>query len=158
GSSLSGVCDAHDPVRASRYLQSSRGPRIMHRGIFSSARVISFAIPSFFLGRVVMAEDHAGNGFSPERYRAYLWVLAAQQLPARLRARLDPADVVQETQFKAHKQREQFRGQTEAEYLAWLRRILANNIAQAARQQYREPEILRGLDESSRWMEKFVAA
>jgi RNA polymerase sigma-70 factor, ECF subfamily len=125
---------------------------------FASARVISFAITSFFWGRVAVAEDNGRAGFSPEHYRAYLRVLAARRLPAGLRARQDPSDVAHDTVLKAHRHREQFRGHTDAEYLAWLRRILANNIADAARQQDREPEILHGLDESSRWMEKLADA
>jgi RNA polymerase sigma-70 factor (ECF subfamily) len=38
---------------------------------------------------------------------------------------------VQETLFEAHCGFAQFRGQTEVEFAAWLRRILANNLARA---------------------------
>ena len=38
-------------------------------------------------------------------------------------------DIVQETFFEAHRDFEQFRGQSEPEFLGWLRKILANNLA-----------------------------
>lgn len=68
-----------------------------------------------------------------DRYGDYLHLLVRLQLGPRLRAKLDPADVVQQTMLQAHQKREQFRGTTEAEWLAWLRAILANALAAAAR-------------------------
>jgi RNA polymerase sigma-70 factor (ECF subfamily) len=68
-----------------------------------------------------------------ERYRDYLHLLARLQLDGRLRGKLDPADLVQETLARAHEKREQCRGQTEAEQAAWLRQILAHQLAAAVR-------------------------
>ena len=62
-------------------------------------------------------------------YGNYLRLLASAQLDAKLRARVSPSDVVQETFLEAHRDFPQFRGQSEREFLAWLRKILANNLA-----------------------------
>src|SRR5262249_21025626 len=68
-----------------------------------------------------------------ERYRDYLHLLARLQLDGRLRGKLDPADLVQETLARAHEKRAQFRGGSEAELAAWLRQILAHQLAAAVR-------------------------
>jgi hypothetical protein len=105
---------------------------------------------------IAMAEANGSRPFAPERYRAYLRLLARLQLPKRLRSVLSASDMAQETILKAHKKREQFRGQTEAEYRAWLRRILANAIADAAG--VKEPDVLRALEQSSAHVEHWVVA
>ena len=48
-----------------------------------------------------------------ERCRAYLIVLARQQLRTRLRVKVDASDVVQETLHEAVENWEQFRGASE---------------------------------------------
>src|SRR5262245_44390456 len=65
-----------------------------------------------------------------ERYRPLLRVQARQiQLDPRLQRRFDGSDLVQETLLRAHQNLGQFRGQTEAELIAWLRQILGNVCA-----------------------------
>src|SRR5262249_59344683 len=73
-----------------------------------------------------------------EHFREYLRVLARLQIDPRLRPKLDPSDVVQETLLKAHERRDQFRGTTNAELAAWLRQILANQLAEALRHYTRQ--------------------
>jgi RNA polymerase sigma-70 factor (ECF subfamily) len=68
-----------------------------------------------------------------ERYGDYLQLLARLQLSRRLNGKLDATDVVQQALLQAHQSRSQFRGTTEAEWLAWLRVILANTLRATAR-------------------------
>jgi RNA polymerase sigma-70 factor (ECF subfamily) len=66
-------------------------------------------------------------------YRNYLRLLARTGINQSLQGKADPSDLVQETLLKAHQHFEQFRGQTEAELAAWLRQILARNLADLVR-------------------------
>jgi RNA polymerase sigma-70 factor (ECF subfamily) len=67
-------------------------------------------------------------------YTNYLKLLVTTQLDNRLRVRVSPSDIVQETFFEAHRDFEQFRGQSTAEFVAWLRRIVVNNILRVVEQ------------------------
>lgn len=64
-----------------------------------------------------------------QHYRRYLMLLATAQIEKRLRPRVSPSDVVQETMLRAHRHFGQFRGRSEGELLAWLRQILVTNLA-----------------------------
>jgi RNA polymerase sigma-70 factor (ECF subfamily) len=96
-----------------------------------------------------------------ESLREYLRLLARLQLGPKLRAEIDPSDVVQQTLLKAHERRGQFRGTTGAEQLAWLRTILAREIADALRRRGRRPDralaLEAAIEQSSarldRWLE-----
>jgi RNA polymerase sigma-70 factor (ECF subfamily) len=99
------------------------------------------------------------------RFRNYLLLLARAQLGGCLRGKLDPSDVVQQTLLEAHEKRAQFRGCTEAELAAWLRRMLGWNIAdtvrtlgRAKRNVARERSLEAGLDQSSSRLEACLAA
>jgi RNA polymerase sigma-70 factor (ECF subfamily) len=61
--------------------------------------------------------------------RNYLCVLAQNHVEGRLRTKADASDLVQQTMLEAYRDFGQFRGGTEQEWLAWLRRILAHNAA-----------------------------
>jgi RNA polymerase sigma-70 factor, ECF subfamily len=80
-----------------------------------------------------VADEPQSPGSSLDRYRDYLHLLARLQLHPRLRSKLDPSDVVQQTLLKAYQAIGQFRGQTEPERVAWLRAILVNVLADALR-------------------------
>jgi RNA polymerase sigma-70 factor, ECF subfamily len=67
-------------------------------------------------------------------YSNYLKLLVAAQLDQRLRGRVSPSDIVQEAFFEAHRDFNQFRGQSTAEFAAWLRRIVVNNILRVVEQ------------------------
>ena len=77
--------------------------------------------------------------------------------------RLDPSDLVQQTLLKAHQNRDQFRGSSEPERMAWLRMILANTLADAIRKFAPRPARgsdpwRRHLEQSSRKLEAILAA
>jgi RNA polymerase sigma-70 factor (ECF subfamily) len=75
-----------------------------------------------------------------------------------LASRLDPSDLVQETFLKAHRHHDQFRGRTEQEWRAYLRRILANTIADAARDLAHEKIVHQAVEQSSNRLEAWLAA
>jgi RNA polymerase sigma-70 factor (ECF subfamily) len=66
-------------------------------------------------------------------YRNYLLLLARVHIDANLQSKADPSDLVQETCLMAARDLPQFRGETEAEFVAWLRAILANTGAAMVR-------------------------
>jgi RNA polymerase sigma-70 factor (ECF subfamily) len=68
-----------------------------------------------------------------ERFRDFLCQVARGRFPSRLRGKLDPSDVVQQTLLEAHDRRGQFRGGTDGECAAWLRLMLLHNLADARR-------------------------
>jgi RNA polymerase sigma-70 factor (ECF subfamily) len=68
-----------------------------------------------------------------ERYRAYVSLLARTQIGRHLRTRVDASDVVQEAFLAAHRDFWSFRGTTEAEFVGWLRTILAARLADLIR-------------------------
>lgn len=68
-----------------------------------------------------------------ERFRSYLLLLARMKLDRKVRSKLDASDVVQQTLLEAHQALESFRGNDTAAQAAWLRQILARNLANALR-------------------------
>ena len=60
--------------------------------------------------------------------RPYLRHIVSAELSAQLRTKDDDSDFVQETYAEAQQSFEQFRGASENEWKAWLRRILLNNL------------------------------
>jgi RNA polymerase sigma-70 factor (ECF subfamily) len=71
-------------------------------------------------------------GMLLESYRNRLTVLARAQIDARLRARANPSDLVQETFLQASRHFDQFHGNAK-ELEAWLRRILHRRVVRLVR-------------------------
>jgi RNA polymerase sigma-70 factor, ECF subfamily len=71
--------------------------------------------------------------------RNYVNLVARSQVETWMRTKVDASDLVQQTLLEAHRGFEAFRGETEAEWLAWLRRILTHNTHDFIRQ-YRQTD------------------
>jgi RNA polymerase sigma-70 factor (ECF subfamily) len=99
-----------------------------------------------------------------EEYRSYLLLLARLQLDRQWHRRIDPSDLVQQTLLDAHARWHQL-GTENAELAAWLRKALANNLADALRNLRRakrdvgrELSLDAALDASSAQLASWLAA
>jgi RNA polymerase sigma-70 factor (ECF subfamily) len=109
----------------------------------------------------LLRQAHAGDaralGQLLDQHANYLTLLARMQIGRYLQSKLDPADVVQDAFLEAHRHFDRFRGQTAAEFAAWLRQILAGVLSNVvrhyvgtqARDVRLERDIVAGLDHSS---------
>lgn len=100
-----------------------------------------------------------------ERFRGYLYVLAGRHADRRLQGKVGASDIVQQTLVQALAAKSQFRGAGDAELAAWLRQILARQLANAARDLgrrkrdvARERSLEAALDQSASRLEVFLAA
>ncbi len=97
-------------------------------------------------------------------YEPYLRMLARVQLKQNYQAKLGASDLVQQTLLKAIQAVDQFRGTTELELRAWLRQILAHELAHLHRDMHRgkrdvrrELAIQQVLDQSSVRLDQWLA-
>jgi RNA polymerase sigma-70 factor (ECF subfamily) len=110
-----------------------------------------------------MVEQNEEWGQRLEQYREYLRLLARLQLAPHLRAKLDPSDVIQETMLDAYRKIGQFQGQQSGQFAAWLRTILARNLAMGVRKFARpgrdvqmEKSLQAALENSSACLENWL--
>src|SRR4051812_22929957 len=89
------------------------------------------------------------------QFREYLSLIARLRLGPGPDGQIDPSDLVQQTLLKAHENRDQFRGTTDAERAAWLRAILANQVRDAYRKLGQEPAW--SVEETSLRLEEWLA-
>ena len=73
-----------------------------------------------------------------EPFRRYPEVLARVHLDPRLRGKLDPADIVQQTLLRACAALPELRGRSPQSLAAWLRRILAHTLADTVKHYHRD--------------------
>jgi len=99
--------------------------------------------------------DTAALGQLMETYRDQLRQLAQHQLDSQVRVRADASDIVQGTFLEAQRDFEQFRGESVAQLLAWLRQILNHNVSNTIQQhvfaQKRSIDRERSLDDSKQF-------
>jgi RNA polymerase sigma-70 factor (ECF subfamily) len=109
-----------------------------------------------------MTQDEPSPEDHWEQDREELRWLARLHLSPRLRGKVDPSDIVQQTLLKAYERRRQCRGQNGPERTAWLRRILANTLNDALRKYQREVRLEHGgvgdVEESSARLEAWLEA
>lgn len=99
-----------------------------------------------------------------EHYRPYLRLLAKLQVASRLKKELDASDVVQETFLDAARDFGRFRGNSEPELIAWLKQLLAANVADAHRRYLgtkkrnilKESQVREMLDQSSALIDRRI--
>jgi RNA polymerase sigma-70 factor (ECF subfamily) len=111
-----------------------------------------------------MPAEANGDGRRLEQFRAYLRLLARLNLHPRLRGKLDPSDVVQQTLLQAHQAAANLDGRTDAEVAGWLRQALARNLSHAVRDfgrhcrdMAREQSLDAAVDASSARLETWLA-
>jgi RNA polymerase sigma-70 factor (ECF subfamily) len=68
-----------------------------------------------------------------ELARSHLIILAENDLPSAIRAKVAASDIVQETACDVHQAFSGFTGSTPDEFLGWLRAILQHNVIDAVR-------------------------
>lgn len=83
--------------------------------------------------RAALDGDESSRERIIESCRTYLLAIAQGNFDEPLRAKIGSSDIVQETCIKAHAAFSQFRGQSYAELLAWLRQSLFNNLVDIRR-------------------------
>lgn len=95
--------------------------------------------------------------FTPEAHREYLRLLARIWIPRRAQCKLDASDVVQDALLKAHAKRDQFKGETDGQYKAWLRTTLRRSLLDTLKRLRLPEESIRETESQSRWTENWLA-
>lgn len=84
-------------------------------------------------GVTVMNREPKDADLNLENYREYLRLLAQLQLDQQLLGKVDLSGVVQQTMLEAYQALPRYERQDTDHLAAWLRRILANNLADEIR-------------------------
>lgn len=98
-----------------------------------------------------------------EPFRSYLKVLAGLHLERKLRGKLDASDIVQQTMLRAHAALPDLRDRTPEVLAAWLRQILASELADVGKHYRRDRrdvsrELANDIDQSASGLQQWLAA
>ena len=77
--------------------------------------------------------DSDAVGALLDKYRGYLMLIANQDVTPELKTKMGASDVVQESMMHAQANFQQFHGESETQFKAWLKTILANDIKKGHR-------------------------
>ena len=103
-----------------------------------------------------MADEPAPGDFFA-KHRSGLGLLARLQLPAWLRPKLDPSDLVQQTLLEVHRERDRLAALPDSDCAAYLRRCLKHNLIDAVRK-FRPSLREVDFEKSSARIESWLAA
>jgi RNA polymerase sigma-70 factor, ECF subfamily len=85
----------------------------------------------------LIGQARQGDASARERLfqlgRNYMGLVARAEVESWLRVKVDASDLVQQTMLEAHRDFPRFEGQSEKEWIGWLRRILSHNMADFVR-------------------------
>jgi RNA polymerase sigma-70 factor, ECF subfamily len=112
-----------------------------------------------------MSDDQEKMASDWERFRGFLTVLTRVQADGHWQGKIDLSGVVQQTLLEAYQAGEQLAGANDAQKAGWLKRALANNLADeirklatARRGKGRERSLEAALDESMSRLEQLLPA
>jgi RNA polymerase sigma-70 factor, ECF subfamily len=112
-----------------------------------------------------MSDKPDEGGQTLEKFRSYLDLLVRQQAGQRLAAKVDLSGVVQQTLLEAHQAYNLLAPLDDAQKAGWLRRALANNLADEFRKLTtgkravgREQSLQAALDQSASRLEGLLPA
>src|SRR5438132_1130614 len=96
-------------------------------------------------------------------FRDYLLLLARMNLGKKYQGKLDASDIVQQALLEAHRAQDNYRGASDGEFAAWLRKILAHTLCRAIRDLGRtkrdvDREVAARVDASSLRLEALLVA
>jgi RNA polymerase sigma-70 factor (ECF subfamily) len=114
---------------------------------------------------MVMSGGAKGGDLNLEDYRDYLQLLAQLHVDRPLRGKIDLSGIVQQTMLEAHEALSQAGPLQGGHVAAWLRRVLANNLADEIRRLrtgkrdvIRERSLDAALERSSSRLQSWLAA
>ena|GEM_PF-149947 len=120
-----------------RFTSSLRGSWFCMSVVYSDTSSSDSEIKELLLS--ARAGSNSSLGLLLQEYRDSLLLMADEELGSDLKVKESPSDVVQDSFLEVKRDFGQFAGSSPEEFLAWLRRLMLNNLANIVRA-YRETE------------------